>query len=201
MHGVAAGTAAPGLASMMGRTAGALSAPWIWGPTRTDGRSGVPVGRTALTLIGTLHRRLYRWSGGRVGGTLRGGSVLLLTTTGRRTGQARTWPLCYLAVGDELVLIASARGAPCHPAWYLNLRAHPRVRIQRGGTTHTMVARTAAGTERARLWERVVEQYPVCAAYQRQTSRAFPLVLLRPTPPVDAAPARADGTENRRVGA
>ena len=194
MRALTAGTTtAPWQASTMGYVIDVISVPRAEGLRRAVRRGGPSGARTALTIIGRLHSMLDCWSGGRSGGTLRGSSVLLLTTTGRRTGQARTWPLCYLAVGEELVLIASARGAARHPAWYLNLRAHPRVRIQRGGTTHTMVARTAAGTERARLWERVVEQYPVCAADQRQTSRVFPLVLLRP--------ARADGTSDGRVAA
>jgi deazaflavin-dependent oxidoreductase (nitroreductase family) len=155
-------------------------------------RSG---GRTTLKIVGTLHRLLYRWSAGRVGGTLRGGPVLLLTTTGRTTGRAHTWPLCYLVAGDELVVVASARGAPSHPAWYLNLQADGRVSVQRGGRTQMMVARTVHGAERARLWERVVQQYSVCAAYQRQTGREMPVVLLRSAAPVGShVPAREDGT-------
>ncbi len=139
-----------------------------------------------------LHRLLYRWSDGRIGGTFRGGPILLLTTRGRRTGQQRTWPLCYLVTGDELVLVASAGGAPRHPAWYLNLRADPRVSIQLEDRTRTMVARTAEGTERARLWERAVRRYPVCAAYQRRSGREIPVVILRPVTP-------AEGTAKRRV--
>jgi F420H(2)-dependent quinone reductase len=142
-------------------------------------RDGTPGARTALKLIGTVHRALYRWSNGRLGGRLRGGPVLLLTTTGRTTGQERTWPLSYLPLDDEVVLIASAHGSPSQPAWYRNLRAHPLVRVQQGGTTQTMISRVAQGTERARLWERVVEQYPVAAAYQRKADRELPVVLLR----------------------
>lgn len=133
---------------------------------------------TTLKIIGTLHRLVYRWSGGRIGGRLRGGSVLLLTTIGRATGRDRSCPLSYLSIGDELVLIASAGGTPSHPAWYLNLRAHPFVRIQRGDTTQAMVARTVHGAERLSLWERVVTKYPVAAAYQRKAGRELPLVLL-----------------------
>ena len=148
--------------------------------------------RTTMKVAGTLHRLLYRWSGGRIGGTFRGGSILLLTTRGCKTGQQRTWPLCYLVTGDELVLVASAGGAPRHPAWYLNLRANPRVSIQLEDRTRTMVARTAEGTERARLWERAVRRYPVCAAYQRKSGREIPVVILRPATP-------AEGTAKRRV--
>jgi deazaflavin-dependent oxidoreductase (nitroreductase family) len=132
-----------------------------------------------LKTIGTAHRALYRWSNGRIGGSLRGGPVLLLTTTGRTTGQDRTWPLSYLTVGDEVALIASAHGSTSQPAWYRNLRAHPVVRVQQGGTIQTMISRVAQGTERARIWERTVAQYPVVASYQRNAGRELPVVLLR----------------------
>jgi F420H(2)-dependent quinone reductase len=156
--------------------------------------------RTTLKIVGTLHRLLYRWSAGRVGGTLRGGPVLLLTATGRKTGRAHTWPLCYLVAGNELVLVASAQGAPSHPAWYLNLRADGCVSVQRRGRTQMMVARTVHGAERARLWERVVRQYPVCTAYQRQTDREMPVVLLRPATSVGGhVPAREEGTTRTRT--
>lgn len=136
--------------------------------------------RATLKVIGTLHRLLYQFTGGRMGGALRGGPVLLLTTTGRKTGQERTWPLCYVpASGDELVLVASAGGAPRHPAWYLNLRVEPRVSIRLGEGSRKMVARTAEESERAWLWERILRRYPVVAGYQRKCSREIPVVILR----------------------
>lgn len=142
--------------------------------------SGPSATRTMMKVIGTLHRLLYRSSGGRIGGMLRGGPVLLLTTTGRKTGQERTWPLCYLlASGDEFALVASAAGAPRHPAWYLNLRADPRVSIRLGEGSRKMVARTAEESERARLWELIVRRYPVVANYQRKSGREIPVVILR----------------------
>lgn len=142
-------------------------------------RRGTPGAWTALKLIGTLHRTLYRWSHGRIGGRLRGGPVLLLTTTGRTTGQEWTWPLSYVSAGDEVALIASAHGSPSQPAWYRNLRAQPLVRVQQGGTVQTMISRIAQGTERTRLWQRVVAQYPVAAIYQQNAGRELPVVLLR----------------------
>ncbi len=145
-----------------------------------------------MKVAGTLHRLLYRWSGGRIGRTFRGGPILLLTTRGRKTGRQWTWPLCYLVTGNELVLVASAGGAPRHPAWYLNLRANPRLSVQLENRTQTMLARTAEGSERAQLWERAVLQYPVCAAYQRKSGREIPVVILRPATP-------AEGTAKRRV--
>jgi deazaflavin-dependent oxidoreductase (nitroreductase family) len=150
------------------------------GASASARRRATPGARTTLKLIGTLHRALYRWSGGRLGGRLRGGSVLLLTTTGRKTGQERTWPLSYLAAGDEVVLIASAHGSPTQPAWYRNLRVHPLVRVQQGGTIQTMCASVAQGVERARLWQRFVARYPVADSYQRSAGRELPVVLLRP---------------------
>ncbi len=151
----------------------------MWEQSRPNARS--PRGlHAALRVTGTLHRTLYVRTSGRIGGKLRGGPVLLLTTTGRKTGQARTRPVSYLRDGDNLVLIASAGGAPHHPAWYLNLQSNPRVRIQQGGTTRTMLARSADRSERARLWQGVLQQYPVAAGYQRRTGREIPVVILRP---------------------
>jgi deazaflavin-dependent oxidoreductase (nitroreductase family) len=133
-----------------------------------------------LKIAGTVHRVLYSWSGGLIGRRLRGRPVLLLTTTGRKTGRLRTWPLCYVVVDRDLVLVAAAGGDPRHPAWYLNLRAEPRVHIRQGNRLQTMLARTVEGSERARLWQHVVHQFPMCVGYQRTTRREIPVVLLRP---------------------
>ena len=146
-----------------------------WDGQRPSGR------RPILRTVGTLHRALYQWSGGRVGGTLRGCPVLLLTTTGRTTGQARTWPLCYFTTGDAVVLVAAAAAASRHPAWYRNLVACPQVEIQVGYRRQRMVARPAAAAERAHLWARVLHRFPRCARYQARTSRTVPVVLLHPT--------------------
>jgi F420H(2)-dependent quinone reductase len=141
---------------------------------------GATIGQELLKVAGLFHRILYRASGGQIGRTLAGAPVLLLTTTGRKTGQSRTRPLCYLDIEGRLILIASAGGASCHPAWYLNLRQSPRVSVQRGQMTRAMVARSAVGDERARLWEYVVERYPMCAEYQRKARREIPIVVLQP---------------------
>lgn len=148
-----------------------------------SGASGRPLPGWLLRLIGTCHRRLYRLSGGRLGASVRGGPVLLLTTIGRRSGRARTWPLCYLPLGDDVVVVASAASAERHPAWFRNLRARPTVRVQLGRETHTMRARVAEGAERARLWARFTERYPVCERYQQQTRRRLPVVVLTPETP------------------
>jgi deazaflavin-dependent oxidoreductase (nitroreductase family) len=115
---------------------------------------------------------------------------LLLTTIGRRSRRARTWPLCYVPDGDALVLAASAGGAAKHPGWYLNLLADPCVTVQVRDQRRTMLARTAEGRERARLWERVVWHYPICADYQRRTTRLIPVVVLEPVDPSLDSPVR-----------
>ena len=133
---------------------------------------------TALALLA------YRASGGRIGGRFGRASVLLLTTTGRRTGKRRTSPLVYLEDGDALVLIASFGGADVHPAWYLNLVASPEVEVRvRGGAPRQMQARVAGAEERERLWPMVVEMWGGYARYQAKTAREIPLVILeRPDP-------------------
>lgn len=135
--------------------------------------------RRRLTRVGSaLHALLYRASGGRLGGKLGRAPVLLLTTTGRRSGRPRTTPLTYLRHGDELVLVASFGGSDSHPEWYLNLRRRPEVEVQIGRERRRMLARTATPAERARLWPQVVEMYPGYARYQGRTSRPIPLVIL-----------------------
>ena len=135
--------------------------------------------RIVMKGLGTLHRWVYRVSGGKLGKTFFGSPILLLTTTGRQTGQPRTWPLTYLPEGDRLIVIASNGGQPNHPAWYLNLRANPQVSVQLGDRVRTMSAQTMEGDERARVWSRVVEEYPAYAEYQRKTDRRIPVVVLR----------------------
>ncbi len=146
--------------------------------TRRWGRGLRTVGR----LGAALHRGLYRTSGGKVGGVVRGVPVALLTTRGRKSGRVYTWPVCYLAEGDNLLLIASAGGSPQHPAWYHNLRADPNVTIQVAGRSRAMVAEPQSGAERTRYWARIVREHPLFADYQRKVTREIPVVLLRPAP-------------------
>lgn len=135
--------------------------------------------RITLTVI-ALHHAVYRASGGRVGGRVVGLPVLLLTTTGRRTGRLRTTPLTYLAEGRSLVLVASAGGSDRPPAWSLNLEAQPEVVVRRGRTLTPMTARPASPAERARLWPRIVEAYPGYGRYQERTERTIGVFLLDP---------------------
>ena len=106
---------------------------------------------------------------------------LLLTTTGRKSGERYLFPLFYGRAGDGYFVIASKGGAPEHPGWYRNLRANPEVDIQVGTATMRARARTAAGEERARLWQRAVEIWPPFADYQRKAEgREIPVVVLDP---------------------
>jgi F420H(2)-dependent quinone reductase len=145
--------------------------------------------RIAMKVPGTLHRWLYRASGGKLGKTFFGSPVLLLTTTGRKTGRSRTWPLTYLQDKGGCFIVAAAYGGqPKHPAWYLNLRANPYVAIQHGERTQAMIAEVAQGEERSQLWTRLIEAYPAYAEYQRKTKRQIPVVVLRQTPCVSEKP-------------
>lgn len=145
---------------------------------KTTQESGSAALRFIMRAAGSLHRGLYRLSGGRLGKTMGPMQVLLLTTTGRKSGQARTWPLAYFKDGDRLIVIASAGGEPRHPAWYLNLRVHPEVTVQIGAETRRMTAATATGEERSRLWAQIVAVAPNFADYQRKTTREIPVVIL-----------------------
>jgi deazaflavin-dependent oxidoreductase (nitroreductase family) len=129
----------------------------------------------------TVHGGLYRLTGGRVGGRLKGMPVLLLTTTGRRSGKRRTVPLTYFEDGDALVVVGSKGGAPRHPGWYLNLVANPDVEAQVGSERRRLRARRATPEEAARLWPVIVARWPGYAKYQTKTSREIPLVLLELT--------------------
>ena len=133
-----------------------------------------------LKKLMSLHAGIYRASGGKVLGKMGKAPMLLLTTTGRKTGKRRTMPLLYLEDDDSLVLVASAGGQPTHPAWYANLRADPAVEVQIGRAVQKLRARTATAEERARLWPTVVALYPGYAKYQEKTAREIPLVILGP---------------------
>lgn len=134
-----------------------------------------------LTLVSRLHVVLYKASGGRVGGHLaKTAPVLLLTTTGRKSGKRRTTPLLYVKDADRYVIVASVGGAPKNPAWYLNLRSNPAAAIQVGGRKLAVTAETAGPDDRARLWAAVTQMYAGYDAYQAKTSREIPIVILTP---------------------
>jgi deazaflavin-dependent oxidoreductase (nitroreductase family) len=140
------------------------------------------VSRLILKLFSRVHVVFYRASGGRVGGRFRKTApVLLLTTSGRKTGKRRTIPLLYVEDADRYVVVASVGGASRHPAWYLNLRGDPAATIQVGNRKLAVGSETAGPEERARLWARVTRMYPKYDDYQAKTSREIPVVTLRPS--------------------
>ena len=135
---------------------------------------------TAQRAATKLHSFVYRATGGRVGGRMVGCPVLLLTTTGRRTGQQWTAPLLYLEDEENMVVVASNGGAPKHPAWWLNLRTNPEAMVEIGNRKLRVRAEEAPPEERERLWPRLVEMYPNYESYRRRTDREIPVVVLKP---------------------
>lgn len=131
-------------------------------------------------ILGSVHRGLYRLTGGKVGGKMGNLRVLLLTTTGRKSGEPRTQPLLYTRSGAGYVVIASKGGASQHPLWYLNLRANPRAAVTVGRETSTVQARDAEGEERERLWRSLADVYPGYDGYAKKTSRQIPVIVLEP---------------------
>lgn len=117
------------------------------------------LGARGLRWTGKLNVPLYRASGGRVGGRVGRAPVLLLTTTGRKSGQPRTAPVVYLADGDDVVLIDTNAGNARIPAWSFNLKANPEAEVELGRERRRVQARVATGEERAELWRKHVEQY------------------------------------------
>ena len=134
--------------------------------------------RLMIKVYGGLNRALYRATGGRFGGKLRGAPILLLTTTGRASGKPRTVPLLYLRDGDDLVVTASYGGLPEQPEWYRNVEAQPDVEVEIGRERRRLRARTATPEERSRLWPLLVGMYPSYESYQRKTTREIPVVIL-----------------------
>jgi deazaflavin-dependent oxidoreductase (nitroreductase family) len=130
-------------------------------------------------LFGERHVRRYRETGGRVGHIWKEGStILLLTTTGRRTGEKRTTPLIYAKDGDRYVIVASQGGAPEHPGWFRNLSKDPNVELQVRSDVFPARARVAEGEERERLWRRANEVWRHYDEYQQKTERESPVVVL-----------------------
>lgn len=130
--------------------------------------------------ITKLNVKLYRLSGGRLGGKMDAASVCVLHHVGAKSGQSRETPLLYLPDDDAIVLVASMGGSPKHPAWYHNLRAHPDVTVEIGRERRTLRARIAEGEERERLWQRLTGIWPAYDAYQARTTRRIPVLVLEP---------------------
>jgi len=125
-----------------------------------------------------IHLRLYLWSSGRIGHTVRGLPVLVLKSRGRKTGLIRTNALMHMPYGRDFVVIASNLGVNNNPAWWINLQADPVTTIQVGGEHYTVRAREAEGEERGKLWKLMAERSPDYEGYRRGTSRHIPVVVL-----------------------
>jgi len=124
----------------------------------------------------------FRANNGKVGGQFEGAPLLLLHTTGARSGRVRVNPLAYTRDGERFVVIASKGGAPTNPDWYYNILANPRVTVEVGSGQFHAHAVAVAEPERSRLFEQMATQMPGFADYQRNTARTIPVVVLEPLP-------------------
>ena len=120
----------------------------------------------------------FRANNGKVGGQFANIPLLLLTTTGAKSGQPRINPLAYTTDGDRIIILASKAGAPTNPDWYHNLIANPTVTVEIGNERFQAQASVAQGQERERLYAQVLERLPWFADYQRKTSRQIPIIIL-----------------------
>ncbi len=121
----------------------------------------------------------FRANAGNVGGQFAGAPVLLLTTTGAKTGRRHTTPTMYLPDSERLMVFASKGGAPTNPDWYHNLVAHPRVTVEVGAETYDAEAVVLTGEERDQLYARQAQLYPGFAEYQAKTKRTIPVIALQ----------------------
>lgn len=136
--------------------------------------------KLGFRVIGYVHRGLYRASGGKIAGRIGQLNVLLLTTTGRKSGRTRTVPLLYTPANGSYAVVASMGGAARHPDWCLNLRAHQLALVEIGRDRVEVRAREVEGEERERLWRAMVDGYPGYKRYQQKTARRIPVVVLEP---------------------
>jgi len=141
----------------------------------------VPRASPFLRAQSALHVFIYRRTRGRLGRTLYGVPILILSHVGRRSGKQLDTPLMFTRDGEDFVLIASNGGRPWHPAWYLNLAAHPDAWVELAGRRYRVQAvEVPPGQEKERLWRKMARLYPRYDDYQRRTDRTIPLVRLRP---------------------
>ena len=139
--------------------------------------SWVPAPNT-IKRIDKIHTWLYERTSGIIGSRLDGLDILLLTTTGKKTGRARSVPLPYFRDGSRYLLVASFGGNPKHPNWLANLVANPDVHVQCGHRRWSTRARVTEGDERARLWQEITYEFPRYAVYQTKTDRQIPVIVL-----------------------
>lgn len=120
----------------------------------------------------------FRANGGKVGGPFAGRPLLLLHTTGSKTGADRVHPLAYRLEGENLLVFGTKGGAPTHPDWYHNLRVNPWVTVEVGNERFDARARVTDTDERDRLWEESKDEIPVFAEYEQKTRRQIPVIVL-----------------------
>lgn len=145
----------------------------------------LPVDRTKLKDTFTrgvtlLHKELFRRTGGKIGGQVGKTTMMLLTTTGRKSGEPRTTPLNCISDGDRYLAVASYGGDDRDPQWFKNLQANPEATIQVGADTIPVTASVATPEEKKTLWPKVVSAYKGYEGYQRKTDRDIPVVILTP---------------------
>ena len=121
----------------------------------------------------------FRANGGKGGGWWEGRPLLLITTTGAKSGQRHTHPVMYKRDDDRLLIFASKGGAPTNPAWYHNLLAHPEVTVEVGQETYDAIATPLTGEERDRIFAQWAEMYPQFGEYQEKTTRKIPVIALK----------------------
>src|SRR5437870_4675199 len=148
-------------------------------PNQPAGRRPSKLAAALQNAVTWVHRVLYRSSNGVIGGRMADSPVLLLTTTGRRSGKQRTVPLLYLMDGPNVVLVASNGGAVRHPTWWLNLQTTSEAWIQIKGIRRRVNAKQASAAEKQHLWPRLTAMYPGYKRYQEITDRDIPVVILR----------------------
>lgn len=144
---------------------------------------GYTVNRTLIRVITSLHKAIYRLTGGAVGGMMGGLPNLLLTTTGRKSGRQFTTPLLYLPDGADFVVVASYGGNPRDPQWWQNLKVKPDAQVQVGSQLWSVRATEAGHQLKQKLWPVFCRHYPGYLQYQSRTDRVSPLVVLTPTEP------------------
>jgi deazaflavin-dependent oxidoreductase (nitroreductase family) len=142
--------------------------------------SGPALPTTDISLLGDEHVRVYRETNGEKGYIWNGAPILLLTTKGRKSGQARTIPIIYTPHGDSWVIIASKGGSPTHPAWYLNVLDDPHVEVQVKADRFAATVRTAPSPEREAIWAECLKIWPSYDIYQSRTARQIPVVVITP---------------------
>jgi len=120
----------------------------------------------------------FRANDGKVGGMFEGATLLLLHHVGAKSGTSRVSPVMYQAQDEGWAVFASKGGAPSNPAWFHNIVAHPKTKIEVGSKTIDVVARVAEGDERTRIWKAQKEAYPQFAEYEKSTDREIPVIIL-----------------------